>query len=81
MQLMRFRLLIDRERCKGCALCIDACFRRALHLDGAMNARGHHYVEFEDRSRGCTGCRQCADVCPDAAIAIVKTQYEGQEDA
>ena len=69
---------INKERCKGCALCIAACFRKALHLDKAINARGHHYIEFEDDG-GCTGCKQCAEICPDAAIEIVKTEDEGQK--
>jgi len=34
-----------------------------------LNQRGQHYVEAE-HPENCTGCRQCADVCPDAAIEI-----------
>lgn len=68
---MKFRLQIDRERCKGCALCVSACVQTALRLSKGLNAKGQHFAEF-DPSQGCTGCRRCADLCPEAAIKIVR---------
>jgi len=75
---MRFRLLIDRERCKGCALCIAACFRNVLSLNGRINTRGHQYVHVENGAE-CAGCRKCGEICPDAAIEIAKCSDEGEE--
>jgi len=67
--VLKFRLLIDRERCKGCELCVEACATAVLRMSQDLNQRGQHYVEAE-HPENCTGCRQCADVCPDAAIEI-----------
>lgn len=66
---MRFRVRIDAEKCKGCGLCLAACVRKMLRLSAAFNAKGYRYAET-DRVSCCTGCRQCADMCPEAAIEI-----------
>jgi 2-oxoglutarate ferredoxin oxidoreductase subunit delta len=66
---MQFRVRIDRERCKGCGLCVAFCPREVLATSQTLNNRGHHVVEVTAESL-CTGCRNCARVCPDVAIAI-----------
>jgi 2-oxoglutarate ferredoxin oxidoreductase subunit delta len=66
---MRFKLRIDHERCKGCALCEAACERAVIRMSKKLNSRGQPLAETSDEGR-CTGCRQCADVCPDGAIEI-----------
>jgi formate hydrogenlyase subunit 6/NADH:ubiquinone oxidoreductase subunit I len=38
-------------------------------MSRSVNARGHHYVDVT-APRQCTGCLQCARVCPDVAIEI-----------
>ena len=63
-------LLIERDRCKGCGLCIDVCPRHCLELDETtVNALGHHPVELTD-SALCTSCAICARACPDVAFTI-----------
>lgn len=63
-------VLVAAERCKGCALCIDACAPGALALDeGRVNAMGHHPVRLVDAG-ACTSCAKCARMCPDAALTI-----------
>jgi len=69
---MRFRLLIDGERCKGCELCVAVCPRAVLAMGGTVNAAGCHVAEVRQPDR-CTGCAQCAVICPDAAIEIEQT--------
>ena len=68
---MRFELQIDVERCKGCALCVAACPRTLLIMTDKLNSKGHHYVEIQ-KANDCIGCRQCAVICPDAAIEILQ---------
>ena len=63
-------VLVAPERCKGCALCIDACAPGALALDtGQVNAMGHHPVRLVNPD-ACTSCAKCARMCPDAALTI-----------
>jgi 2-oxoglutarate ferredoxin oxidoreductase subunit delta len=69
---MNFRLLIDQNRCKGCALCVSVCPRSVLGMARELNAAGYHYPRVEQADR-CTGCAQCALICPDAAIEIEET--------
>ncbi len=66
---MAFRIKIDIERCKGCALCEGACPRRLFTMSQALNKSGAHFAEVHE-SAGCTGCAHCAIICPDAAIEI-----------
>ncbi|MBN1556671.1 MAG: 4Fe-4S dicluster domain-containing protein [Lentisphaerae bacterium] len=68
---MPFRLYIDKERCKGCALCVSACVRGVLRMTKQLNARGQHYPEARNPG-ACTACRRCTAICPDAAIEIEK---------
>jgi 2-oxoglutarate ferredoxin oxidoreductase subunit delta len=36
-----------------------------------LNSKGYHFAEIE-HPEDCKGCRQCAEICPDAAIEIEK---------
>jgi 2-oxoglutarate ferredoxin oxidoreductase subunit delta len=61
---------VSAERCKGCALCVDACSPGSLALDtGQVNAMGHHPVKLVNPDT-CTSCAKCARMCPDAALTI-----------
>ncbi len=63
-------ILVARDRCKGCGLCIDACQPGALALDTqSVNAMGHHAVHLV-RPEACTSCAKCARMCPDAALTV-----------
>lgn len=68
---MQFRVIIDKERCKGCALCLEACSRGLLRMSEDLNARGSRFVE-SDTPHSCKGCLLCATMCPDAALQIVE---------
>ena len=60
----------DIEMCKGCELCIDACPQESLQLSPQINTQGYHYaVLIKDN---CTGCVNCALVCPDAVITVYR---------
>ena len=58
------------ETCKGCELCIDACPQESLGLSGEINAQGYHYAVLVKDN--CTGCVNCALVCPDAVITVYR---------
>ena len=63
---------IDRERCKGCALCADFCPEDCISLSDELNLKGYFVAAFDD-SKGCTACRNCALMCPDVAIEVSKS--------
>lgn len=67
--LTRGTVTIDRERCKGCELCIPACRPGVLTMSTDVNAIGYRFPEL---SPGCTGCRACHAVCPDFVFEVYK---------
>ncbi len=70
------RVTIDRERCKGCGLCVEQCPQKVLELSSDINQKGY-FASQPVRQPYCLGCRICAIVCPDVAIEISVngTQY------
>jgi 2-oxoglutarate ferredoxin oxidoreductase subunit delta len=62
-------ITIDRERCKGCALCIEFCQRDCISLSDELNLKGYFVAAF-DGAKGCNACRNCALMCPDVAIEV-----------
>ncbi len=65
------KLTIDRETCKGCGLCADACPKHLLALSKEINAKGYHPIGIEEQDK-CIGCAFCARMCPDAVIKVEK---------
>lgn len=64
------RVSIDRERCKGCELCISVCPRHLLVMTVALNRKGYRVSETA-RAEECSACLKCARMCPEAAIEIL----------
>ena len=62
-------VLIEKERCKGCELCINACPQKVLGISKELNIKGYFVAKVVEGSR-CIGCRICAVTCPDCAIEI-----------
>lgn len=61
---------IDKERCKGCELCISVCPKKILGLSEKVNTQGYHFVE--QKGTDCIGCALCARICPDVVIEVYK---------
>ena len=63
---------IDRERCKGCDLCVVACPCSVLALETKdVNDRGYHYAA-DVAPEACIGCAACATVCPDGCMTVYR---------
>jgi 2-oxoglutarate ferredoxin oxidoreductase subunit delta len=63
------RVVVDRQRCKGCERCVEACPQDVLAMSKALNDRGYFYAEPAQQPR-CLGCGLCAISCPDVAIEV-----------
>ncbi|MDA8083118.1 MAG: 4Fe-4S binding protein [Nitrospiraceae bacterium] len=70
---MRGSVRIQRERCKGCCYCVDACPAGVLEISTQFNAIGYFPAVAAHKER-CTGCGICATVCPDIAITVFRVK-------
>ncbi|HTZ11782.1 MAG TPA: 4Fe-4S dicluster domain-containing protein [Candidatus Margulisiibacteriota bacterium] len=65
------KITIDKERCKGCLLCISFCPKGLIKKSNKWNKRGSGFVEFQDNGE-CLACLKCALICPDCCIEVYK---------
>lgn len=69
-------IVVDRERCKGCNLCVVACPLHILALtEKQVNKKGYHYAGQVQKDL-CNGCSSCGVVCPDGCITVYKKKEE-----
>lgn len=66
------KVTFDSDRCKGCALCVDACPKKIIDIaKNKINAKGHSPAEVTQPEK-CIGCAFCATMCPDCVITVEK---------
>ena len=61
---------VNRDRCKGCAFCVEYCPRDVLVLSEEFNRKGYHSPKVV-KSGECVNCSLCEMICPDFAIFSV----------
>ena len=66
-------LVIDTEKCKGCAVCITGCPNHCIALSKHVNAKGYNYLEMVNED-ACIGCASCAVICPDGVIEVYRAK-------
>ncbi|MEE8469816.1 MAG: 4Fe-4S binding protein [Dehalococcoidia bacterium] len=69
------RVLIDKERCKGCDFCVDYCPRSVLKMSEELGPKGYYLAEVEDESK-CLSCGLCEILCPEFAIKVTSGENE-----
>lgn len=66
---MRAYVVINEDLCKGCEICVDTCPTDTLSIAKTPNVKGYYPAVQHDVEQ-CTGCRQCALMCPEVAIKV-----------
>ena len=66
-------MMLEKDRCKGCGLCVAFCSRGLLRAGDDLNSLGYHPVEMTGMDR-CNGCGSCALICPDLVIMVQKEE-------
>ncbi|MBP7358479.1 4Fe-4S dicluster domain-containing protein [Xylanibacter oryzae] len=76
MSKMKGAIVVNTDRCKGCALCVYACPQDVIALaEKKVNVHGYPYVEAV-KAEACVGCSSCAIVCPDGCIEVYRKKME-----
>ena len=74
----RGKIVIDRELCKVCGLCIPVCPQKVIIRSKKLNQKGYSPAQFKENTaegeKGCTGCVMCATVCPEVAIEVYRAK-------
>ncbi|MCC7319103.1 MAG: ferredoxin family protein [Bacteroidales bacterium] len=71
MAKVKGAIVVDEVKCKGCGVCIPACPTSVIELANEVNGKGYHYAYMEHPDL-CTGCMNCAIVCPDGVITVYR---------
>jgi len=66
-------VVVDKEGCKGCGVCVNECPHDVLALHREVNSRGYHY-SYMKNPENCIGCSNCGVVCPDTCLTIYRVK-------
>ena len=64
------KIKINKNRCKGCYLCIVNCPNSLIKIENELNIKGVKPAVFSGGK--CTGCAMCALICPEFIIEVYK---------
>ena len=74
---MKGMIIIDKELCKGCCYCVDACPTGVIGIKEKFNKKGY-FPAFPLYPEKCTGCSICANMCPEIAIEVFREEKQKQ---
>lgn len=66
-------LVINRDWCKSCGICVKFCPTKVLELDSKDKATA---IRPED----CICCKMCELRCPDLAVEVITEQEQEEDD-
>ncbi len=70
---MAFEVTVDKEKCKGCEDCIEACTVNVFEI------REGKSIVFN--AEACIGCESCVGVCKEKAITVEELKVDLSETA
>lgn len=73
---MAIHLTFDRDKCKGCELCVSVCPKHILALDSAANAKGYRPAVCVDPA-ACTAALAAPRSVPIPLSPSKKTERGG----
>jgi NAD-dependent dihydropyrimidine dehydrogenase PreA subunit len=74
-QKKRFYPVIEKEQCKGCGRCVEACPKMVLEMKTDLNQMGYPHAVY--LGEGCVGCGACFYNCPEpGAVAVIEESDE-----
>ncbi len=76
IQVSKGKVIIIRDRCKGCEFCVSYCPRNVLQMSKLFNVKGYHFPEVVDETM-CVNCHFCESLCPEFAIFSVTLSETG----
>ena len=68
---MAYHHHINKNRCKGCGLCVIVCPKKVLEITDQVNTKGY-FPAYRARPEDCIYCSLCCTMCPDVAIEITE---------
>ena len=68
---MKGHIIINRDLCKECHLCIHFCPKDHIEPTKEYNIQGYRPAAVREGTE-CTGCGICATMCPDVAIEVYR---------
>ena len=74
---MAYKHLIDKDRCKGCGLCVIVGPKKVLEISNELNTKGY-FPAYQARPEDCIHCAICCTMCPDVAITISEIVEEAE---
>ena len=73
--VMKGKIVIDSEMCKGCLYCAQACPNDLIAEAKKLNEKGYYPAEYDASREGeCTACTLCAVSCPEAAVEVYRDE-------
>lgn len=75
MAKIKGTIVVDKERCKGCGVCVASCPLQVLTLSPEVNSKGYRIASMAAPD-ACTGCASCAVICPDSVITVYRQKFE-----
>lgn len=52
-----------------------SCPTGVIRMEKKVNSKGYHFAYMEV-PENCTGCANCAVVCPDGVITVYRKKFE-----
>lgn len=75
MAKIKGTVVVDRERCKGCGVCVASCPCKVLALSVEVNSKGYPVAHLAQPD-ACTGCASCAVICPDSCMTVYRQKFD-----